>query len=83
MCIAEVAHTSIFEQFDKGKKKKSIKAIKTQCFDFFYISKRMHNSSSVRRVTLDQAKIIKAKKDNKPHRFLKTNSYQMPTSTVR
>lgn len=30
---------------------------------FFYISKRMHNSSSVRRVTLDQAKIIKAKKD--------------------
>lgn len=65
------------------KKKKSIKAIKTQCFDFFYISKRMHNSSSVRRVTLDQAKIIKAKKDNKPHRFLKTNSYQMPTSTVR
>lgn len=43
----------------------------------------MHNSSSVRRVTLDQAKIIKAKKDNKPHRFLKTNSYQMPTSTVR
>lgn len=81
MCIAEVAHTSIFEQFDKEKK--SIKAIKTQCFDFFYISKRMHNSSSVRRVTLDQAKIIKAKKDNKPHRFLKTNSYQMPTSTVR
>lgn len=68
----------------KEKKKKSIKAIKTQCFDFFfYISKRMHNSSSVRRVTLDQAKIIKAKKDNKPHRFLKTNSYQMPTSTVR
>lgn len=35
----------------------------------------MHNSSSVRHVTLDQAKIIKAKKDKKPQRFLKTNSY--------
>lgn len=31
----------------------------------------MRNSSSVRRVTLDQAKIIKAKKDKNPQRFFK------------